>query len=294
MRRDETITEQLRYKFTPDEHLVNCEQLAAKLDHQSELEVDHKAIKTNLKEREDKVAAEIGKLTRQVRDKFELRDVQCRWDYGRPTGEQKTLIRLDTNEDVRVERMLDHERQEVLKFEMPSHVLSGPGSFKDMRVVDMEQSDVDYLSNRDESDLSKFGWIEADIQAVFAEARRRGDEAAAKGPVLVPDQTSSTEAVAEQSLAVHESGLQFVGEAVIAEEPAAAAAEPEAPHTLGSAREIDGGTHAEAGAKQRGRRGSKVTSIAPLSEEERAHLEAVQQQQEEEFGEAARNEAPEL
>lgn len=214
MRRQETINEQLRYKFTPTEHLENCEQLAAKLDYQSELEVDNKAIKTNLKEREDKAAAEIGKLTRLVRDKFELRDIQCRWQFGHPSSDQKMLIRLDTNEEVRLERLLDHERQEMLKLEMPSHVLTGPGALKDKKVSELEASDIEYFASRDEEDLIKFGWVKPDVDAVFEEAKRRAQEKeATAGPKLVemPSVSSTTE-VANASASVHDSAAQFIHE----------------------------------------------------------------------------------
>lgn len=227
MRRQEVSIEKLRYRFSPPEHLQNAESLAAKLDEVAEMKKEHEAIKADLKEREKRLESEIGRYTRLVRDQFEMRDIQCRWDYCRPTTEQKTLVRLDTNEDVREERMLDHERQEVLKFETPSHVLSGPGSFKDKKVSDVAESDIDYLASRDVEDLLKFGWIQVDIDAVFAEAKRRADEKAGKtpGPVAVEAQANVSE-VGDASASVGDSALQFVAEAQAADAAAAASTEP--------------------------------------------------------------------
>ena len=270
MRRNETTIEKLRYRFTPEEHLKNAEHLASKFHEAGEMKQTHEAIKANLAEQKKTLEAELGKYARLVSDGFDIRDVQCRWDYGRPSGTQKTLVRLDTEIDVRTEMMLDHERQEVIKFEEASHILSGPGALRGRKVNSLDRTDIDYFSSRDEADLLRFGWLSGDILAVFAEARRRAEaEVPATGPQLVPDpETPSTADAAAASSEVHESGIQFVNEAE--------AAEAEAPHTLPSVSEIDGGTHAQAGVKRGRKRGGGTGSIAPLTEEERAHLEAVQ------------------
>ena len=213
MRRETTTIEKLRYRFTPEEHLQNAQFLAEKLDQVSEMKADHDDVKADLKEQEKKVEAEIGRFTRLVRDQFEMRDVQCRWDFGRPSNNQKTLIRLDTNDDVRVEILLDHERQEMLKLEMPSHILSGPGSLKDQKVNTLADSDIDYFASRDEDALLKFGWVKADIDAIFEEAKRRAVE---KAKEIKP---ASTAEVAAASETVNDSAAQFVAEAVSAEAP---------------------------------------------------------------------------
>lgn len=219
MRTNAIVVEQLRYKFTPEEHLANTADLVGKFRSRAEMEDDHKAIKANLKEQTERVEADIGRLVRLCGDGFDMREVQCRWDFGRPTPEQKTLVRLDTGDDVpgRVERMLDHERQQVLKFETPSHVLSGPGSHKDRKVNELADSDVEYFASRDVEDLIKFGWIQVDIDAVFEEARRRAAEKATPGPVAVESTPASTAEVADASASVHDSGVQFVAEAIAAE-----------------------------------------------------------------------------
>ncbi len=210
MRRQETVTEQLRYKFTTDEHLENTRMLVGKLGDASDFESTAKAVKANLKEREVALAADVSRYARLVRDGFDVREVTCRWDYGRPSENQKTLVRLDTAEDVRTEMMLPHEKQEMLVFEAPAHVLSGPGSLKDKKVTEVPDSDIEYYASRDTEDLLKHQWIQADVDAVFAEAKRRADvkEAAASnvtqmpapsgGPVLAVDNTAEKSADMEK------------------------------------------------------------------------------------------------
>jgi hypothetical protein len=324
MRTNETTVESLRYRFTPDEHLTNCEDLASKLDYKAELSETHKAIKADLKEQETRVEAELGKLTRLVRDKFEIRNVQCRWDYGRPSTSQKTLVRLDSGDDVRTEMMLDHERQQMLKLEMPSHVLSGPGSLQGKRVLDLADTDIEYYASRDVEELLQFNWIREDADAIFTEAKRRADEkaGAASNVVTMP----STAAVAAESSTVSDSAMQFVAEAQAqaqeqstdAQEgaqdpgcercgnpsplanngrahvdgsscsPAAAilGEEPVEPgHTLPSARAVDG-----VRATRR-----RATPVKPPTAEEREALEAIQQQEAAELSQIdPQEEAPEL
>ncbi len=324
MRKEQIIIEQLRYRFTAEEHLQNTSQLVAKLGSKAEMEDNHKAVKANLKEQVESLDAEIGKLIRLSRDGFDMRDVQCRWEYGRPSSGQKTLVRLDTNEDVKTLAMLDHERQEVLKFESPSHVLAGPGSFKDMRVIDMADSDVDHLANRDVDELLKFGWAKGDIDAVFEEHRRRDAEAKPAGPVLVPDQPAATAETAEAPAggAVVDAEFREVGEGVTAgcdlcdiDVPLAEnghnhvdgtpcpvgmrnakIANPEQAideaNTLPSARAMNGGLSIT---PRRGRGRPRRQDNAPLTADEREALEAAQQQEAEAFEQGApAEETPEL
>lgn len=300
MRRTETTIEKLRYRFAADEHLKNAEHLATKLDEVTEMKKDNDAIKADLKEKEKRLESDIGKYTRLVRDMFEMRDVQCRWDYGRPGSEQKTLVRLDSQEDVRVERMLDHERQEELNLKLPSHILSGPGSLKDKRVIDLVDSDIDYFASRDTAELLNFNWIQADIDAVFEEARRRAEEKGGK-----PAETPAAAPVAEESAspepatpAMDTAGCSLCDIAVPLSEngrshvdgsacPVATRnfgmLEPiEESNTLASARAAEGGTHASG--RRRGR--PRKDAVKPITEEEREALEIAQQQhaaEEEEF-----------
>ncbi len=319
--RQETVTEQLRHNFSTSEKESNNEAFFAKYRYRSELEDTHKAIKSKLKEEMDSLESELGKLSRLCADGFDIRDVTCRWDFGRPSNTQKTLVRLDTNEDVKVMVMYDHERQEMLKFEAPAHVLSGPGSLKDKKVTEVPDSDIEYYASRDTDDLLKHQWIQADVDAVFAEAKRRADvkEAAANnvtqmpapggGPELVVDNTVNGEGhEADKALASETAGCSLCdsgvplrsdglthgddadgGEGVpcpVAARNAAVLAETpvEESHTLPSARAVDG--------PRRGRRSHAPTPL-PTAEEREA-LDQLQAENAPVETLDPRDEAPEL
>lgn len=292
------INEQLRYKFTPEEHTANTRALVEKMGQQDEMEETAKAVKAGLKEQAERVSADIGRYMRLVRDGFEPREVRCRWDYGRPSNTQKTLVRLDSGEDVRVEIMFDHERQEMLKFDEPSHVLSGPGSLKDKKVGDLDDSDVEYFASRDVDELLKFKWLQADIDAVFAEAKKRAE---ARGGVIDTEvhvvegavnvggaaTTAATAAQAAAELASESAGCRLChfgvplrsdglshgddadgGEGVpcpLVSRNAALLKPAEEPNTLPSVRSIDG-----PGRKKRS------APVKPPTAEEREDLERLQ------------------
>lgn len=300
-------TEKLRYRFSPEEHLKNAEHLAGKLHETGELKQNTDAIKADLAEQKKRLEAEIGRFARFVSDGFDMRDVQCRWDYGRPGSMQKTLVRLDTGDDVRTEMMLDHERQQVMNFNEPSHVLSGPGSLKEQRVRDLADSDIEYFASRDPEDLLKANWIQADVEAVFEEAVRR---VKARGDEPKADNAPGVEETGSAAQSTGDSAAQFIHEVKSAPQMAhdsagcaqcdsdvplsengkshvdgsecpvakrnfgLAAAQTEGTedaNTLSSAREVAGGTHAR---RPRTRRDS--ARPAPLTAEEREALEAVQ------------------
>jgi hypothetical protein len=114
MSRTITETRMLPYIFTAEEHLENSAEMARLYDQLSELEATHKQIKTSLKEEADAVLANLGRVVRFVRDKRDHRKTECRWIFDCPAIGQKTLRRNDTDADVEVRRMEDHEKQESL------------------------------------------------------------------------------------------------------------------------------------------------------------------------------------
>lgn len=112
-----TETRMLPYVFTPEEHLENSAEMARLFDQVSELEATHKQIKTSLKEEADALAASLGRVVRFVRDKRDFRKTPCRWIMDCPDLGRKTLRRDDTDADVEVLRMEDHEKQETLNLQ---------------------------------------------------------------------------------------------------------------------------------------------------------------------------------
>ena len=68
------------------------------------------------KERLDGLYAESAKLSHQIKNRGESRSVDCAVEYNKPNIGEKTTIRLDTGEMLKIEVMDDDERQEEIDF----------------------------------------------------------------------------------------------------------------------------------------------------------------------------------
>jgi hypothetical protein len=112
-----TETRMLPYIFTPEEHLENSAEMARLYDQLEELDATHRQIKASLKEELEALSANLGRVVRLVRDKRDYRKTECRWIFDCPAVGQKTLRRNDTDIDVEVRRMEEHEKQESLNLQ---------------------------------------------------------------------------------------------------------------------------------------------------------------------------------
>ena len=64
----------------------------------------------------DGLYAECSKLSYQIKKRAELRPVDCAVQMNNPRVGEKTIVRLDTGEMVKIEMMTDYERQEEIDF----------------------------------------------------------------------------------------------------------------------------------------------------------------------------------
>jgi hypothetical protein len=113
----DTITEFLKYDFTPDEVRELGKELARKTTENAELELQLAAVKSQFKDKTTRLAADISALSRQVANGYEHRNVECKIQWHTPRLGMKTIIRCDTGEVVRETQMSNEERQEMLPFE---------------------------------------------------------------------------------------------------------------------------------------------------------------------------------
>lgn len=107
----EVITEkrQLRYDFSAKEQHELSIQQARKQKELVELEEEKKSVSSQYKARIDEIKATLNKLSNQVVDGFELREVDCEVRYHQPERGRKTIIRLDTGKVHAFEKMEAHE-----------------------------------------------------------------------------------------------------------------------------------------------------------------------------------------
>lgn len=306
-----TETRSLKCMFSREEHEANSSEMARLLGAKDEMEETHKIVKSGLNEQMKQVEADLSRHGRYVRDKFDHRIVTCQWLMNNPVPGRKSLVRTDTMDTVEERKMEDHERQESLKFDQPSHILEGPGSLKGKRVDELAEGDLEMFASRDNADLLKFGWIQTDIDAMQEEHRRRaGTEAKPETPEPVPEAPGAGEVVDAEFAGVPEMSDDTAGCALCdADIPLSetgrhhvdgttcpvgirnariASGEPEdveAAHTLPSARAVDGPKRTQ----------RRAAAVKPPTKEERAALDQLAAEEAEQFPEYdLRDDAPEI
>lgn len=306
-----TETRSLKCMFSREEHEANSSEMARLLGAKDEMEETHKIVKSGLNEQMKQVEADLSRHGRYVRDKFDHRIVTCQWLMNNPVPGRKSLVRTDTMDTVEERKMEDHERQESLKFDQPSHILEGPGSLKGKRVDELAEGDLEMFASRDNADLLKFGWIQTDIDAMQEEHRRRaGTEAKPETPEPVPEAPGAGEVVDAEFAGVPEMADDTAGCALCdADIPLSetgrhhvdgttcpvgirnariASGEPEdveAAHTLPSARAVDGPKRTQ----------RRAAAVKPPTKEERAALDQLAAEEAEQFPEYdLRDDAPEI
>jgi hypothetical protein len=94
----------LRYDFTAVETHDLSLSLANKTKEKVALEEEKKSVMSQYKAKLDEVTAHCNKLSNQVSDGFEYREVDCEIEYHSPENGKKTVTRLDTK-NATVEKM---------------------------------------------------------------------------------------------------------------------------------------------------------------------------------------------
>jgi hypothetical protein len=113
------VTRLLKYSFSRDEIVDIARQQADSAFSRNELEAQLDSIKADFKGRLGLLETSIDKAQRKIRDGYEMREIECEVQFHTPEDGQKRIVRLDTGEEVAIEYMLPHERQEILPFAQP-------------------------------------------------------------------------------------------------------------------------------------------------------------------------------
>lgn len=99
----------LRYDFTASEIHDLSLQLAGKTKEYQSLTEEKKTVTSQYSARLNEIKATCNKLSNQVSDGFEYRDIECEIQYHKPQQGKKTIIRKDTGKTTAVETMTDYD-----------------------------------------------------------------------------------------------------------------------------------------------------------------------------------------
>lgn len=104
-------------RLTSDEENAKGKELAALHTKLQVLEQRKKAFNDDIKSQIAGAEANISTLSQQIGTGIEHRDVNCFWRYDQPQPGDKTLVREDTMEIVRIDEMTDDDKQAELDLE---------------------------------------------------------------------------------------------------------------------------------------------------------------------------------
>lgn len=98
----------LKYIFTASEIHDHSIQLANKTKEKVAIEEEKKSVSSQYKARVDEVTATCNKLSNQVADGYEFREVDVDIQYHKPSQGMKTVVRKDNGQKT-TEKMEDFE-----------------------------------------------------------------------------------------------------------------------------------------------------------------------------------------
>ena len=101
-------------EFTEDELAVKAKELSLATLELREVEEQKAEVSKSFTERIKDIRSRMSQLAKEYKARGEKRLVDCIVKFNQPEPLQKTTIRLDTGEVVKVEPMTDEERQEKL------------------------------------------------------------------------------------------------------------------------------------------------------------------------------------
>lgn len=113
-----TIKQTLICELTETERREYGIALATKLGDMEEIEAEKKKNADHFKDRIAGLQASCDELSRKVRDGKEWREVVCEVTLGAPDKAHKQVVRMDTCEVVKTERMTEAELQMVMPLDV--------------------------------------------------------------------------------------------------------------------------------------------------------------------------------
>jgi hypothetical protein len=109
------IKEYLKSQFTEQELKDISKKLAYENKNYDELEDAKKSVTSEFSSKINSSRAIISKLSNNINNGYEYKDVECEIRLNEPRDGQKTTVRKDTGEIVRIEDMNERELQEELE-----------------------------------------------------------------------------------------------------------------------------------------------------------------------------------
>lgn len=109
--RIKTATEWCRHNFSDAELLQMGSDQAQAHSQLGEIELEFDSVKASFKSRTSLVEATIGALSRNINNRFDMRNVECTLEYDKPNVGEVIYRRKDIGEIAKTRPMTEKERQ---------------------------------------------------------------------------------------------------------------------------------------------------------------------------------------
>ncbi len=113
---EKRVMHEVKYQFSRTELLELGEKLARATDEVRAVENGKKEVMADIAADLKRANGRVFSLAAKLKDKFELREVECIATYGVPRAGLKVLRRADTGEELEPEPMTADEMQRGLDF----------------------------------------------------------------------------------------------------------------------------------------------------------------------------------
>lgn len=112
----------LRHDLSDTEIAETARKLSTKVEDRASLEEEKKNVASSYKNRIDILDNEINQSSRLISCGYEMRMTECHVFFDDPENGHKRIVRTDTGETLRIEKMAQHEMQKELPLEEAADV----------------------------------------------------------------------------------------------------------------------------------------------------------------------------
>jgi hypothetical protein len=120
MAENETIKEQVKVKLFDQDKAILGTELAQVCQEIDDIESAKKASNKEFAATLETLTNKKEDLQHKINRGYDLKEMDCMWIMGTPGSGQKTLVRVDTNEEIRVEAMTQADAQLGMNLQPPS------------------------------------------------------------------------------------------------------------------------------------------------------------------------------
>jgi len=112
-----TVLKEIKHTLDETDKMKYGKYLAEKISERDQIALEKKESMSVFKSRTDNCLTDINSFSEALNSGFEMRQVKCEIFFNAPSPGRKTIVRMDTGEEIGIENMTEEEKQEELPFD---------------------------------------------------------------------------------------------------------------------------------------------------------------------------------